>query len=891
MKKPEFIFIGAIILVASYFVFSYLTRKKSFDHWDLVTSNAAIVYESNSIITTWNNLVQSNLWESLSEIEEIDLINQNLQLIDTLSGGDGQFFQMFSNHNAIISAHVTSQQTYGLTFYIPLGASAQNLFLNFLVSLEKLKQLKRSQRVYQAQTIYELALNDTKISYLIYKNTLVFSAEAFLIEDVVRNIRNEFEDNFIRSYPSLSGNPSFATDDGNLYINGNEIPLFANSFLSIKNRLERTTSLAGSIFFDITLSDKGLFASGFAYDNGSLSLVSTFKDQQAVEFDLRSLIPKNAAIVEHFGTTDLNKWYLNWVRLHQNKISDKDQGVKFVKFLKNELAHLTLQSVDNNHLNKLFIAEITDVAGLYNHLNKIAEKQISQTSDSLYIENYAGQEIRLIDNESILQKYFGFEGFNSTYYLVFNNYLVIANTAETLRNWLVQVENESVWSKSVRMNLFFKNALTEANYTYVTNLEYSWNLQFSKLNKPLQKWANTNAPTLKEFNILAFQISNLDNRYYTNFHISYSPVPKKIAEQKVFDVSTIQLANRVAIKPKVVKNHKTGQKEILIQDSLTNLLLIGVNGDVLWSASLGVALKGEIFQIDFYNNNKLQYLLHSDSTLFLVDRNGNPVEGYPIRLNYSIKRVYLIDYDRSKNYRILISDHFGNLRMYNKEGKMLEGWNPNEFGSNFAEDIFHTRVRGKDRILIPMAKGEIHLTNRRGEEVEGFPLDIGINISNKFFVRIGESFDDTQFTTVSEDGLVIPFSMAGKMLSRNQLFKESDQSKFELIEESQGKDYVFIRNDINRLAILSADGDVLFEKDFPETSARQVQYYNFGSDRKLFVVKSEESIYLYNQTGQLLNLLPLISDFPISIVCFGNKNACHLYLAHENTLELKKIYF
>ncbi|VAW29018.1 hypothetical protein MNBD_BACTEROID06-739, partial [hydrothermal vent metagenome] len=529
-----------------------------------------------------NNLVESDLWNSVSNIKEIKQINETLQLIDTLSGSNGQLSSLFKNHKAIISAHVTSQQSYGLLYYIPLGKNGQSLFLNLLAKLAQSEKVKKNKRVYQAQTIYELGFKETSISYLVYKNTLVFSTEAFLVEDVVRNIKNEFKTNFIRSYPSLSGNPSFATDDGNIYINGNDIALLANSFLNVKNRISDTSFLAGSIFFDITLSDKGLFASGFAYDTNEVSLVSTFKDQQAVEFNLRSLIPKNAAIVEHFGTTDLNKWYFNWARLHQNKISDKEQGVKFVTFLKNELAHLTLQSVDNNHLNKLFIAEITDVAGLYNHLNKIAEKQVAQTADSLYIENYAGQQIRLIDNESILKNYFGFEGFNSTYYLVFNNFLIIANTAETLRNWLIQIENESVWSKSVRMNLFFKNALTEANYTYVTNLEYSWNLQFNKLNKPLQKWAKTNAPTLKEFNILAFQISNLDNRYYTNFHISYSPAPKVIAKQKVFDVSTIQLANRVAIKPKVVKNHNTGLKEILVQDSLTNLLLIGANGDVLW---------------------------------------------------------------------------------------------------------------------------------------------------------------------------------------------------------------------------------------------------------------------------------------------------------------------
>ena len=199
-------------------------------------------------------------------------------------------------------------------------------------------------------------------------------------------------------------------------------------------------------------------------------------------------------------------------------------------------------------------------------------------------------------------------------------------------------------------------------------------------------------------------------------------------------------------------------------------------------------------------------------------------------------------------------------------------------------------MRGKDRILIPLSKGVVHLNSRRGEEVDGFPLDLGIGISNDFFVSLGENFDDTEFITVSEDGLVVRFTMTGKMLSRNQLFKESSQSKFEMLIESQGKDYVFVRNDLNRLSVLSAKGDILFEKDFPTSANRSVQYYNLGSDRQIYVVKNDSSIYLYNRDGKLLNNNPLISEYKISLVYFSNENICQLYLSHENTVEIKKIY-
>ena len=892
MKRPEWIFVGVIVLVATYFVFSFFNRKKEFDHWELVTSNAAVVYETKSLIDIWNKVVESEAWESLSKIEDVNLINKNLQLIDKLSGGNGQLAALFSAHTAIISAHVASKNSYGLTYVVPLGKNGHSSFLNLLSGIQNELKVKKSQRVYQAQTIYELEFNEEKISYILHKNTLVLSTEAFLVEDVVRNIQNSFEKSFVKSYPSLRGNPSFATDDGNLYINGNEISLFANSFLSIKNSIAKNYTLAGSLFFDITFGDDGLFASGFAYDGKENSLVSTFKDQQAVEFNLMELIPKNAAIVEHFASSNLAEWYTQWVNLQQDDSIDVIQGGKFIGFLKNELAHITLQSVDNEHLNKLFVAKLSDVAGMYNHLNKIAENQVDKTFDSLYVEQYAGKEIRLIDNNPILKKYFGasFKEFNSTYYLIFDDYLVVSNTAEILRNWLVQVENEFTWSKSVRMNSFFKNVLTEANYTYVSNFGYSWNLQYDKFNNPLKNWSNSNAAVLKEFDLFAFQISNLDNRYYTSFHVNYSPTPAVVIEQKVFDVATIQLANKVISKPKVVKNHTTGAWEVLVQDSLNNLMLLSSTDEILWEDSLGERLSKDFYQIDYYKNNKLQYLLNSDSALFLIDRNGNSVENYPVKLNYKINKVYLVDYDRSKRYRIVVSDHFGNLRMYNKEGKILEGWNPNAFSANFADHIFHLRVRGKDRILIPLSKGEIHLSNRRGEEVEGFPIDLGTTVANDFFVRVGESFDDTEFITISEDGLIARFTMTGKMLSRNQLFKESSQSKFSIVIEKQGGDYVFVRNDVNRLAVLSSDGEVMFEKDFPSSVSRTVQYYNFGADRELYIIKTESSIYLYSKKGKLLNNIPLISDFDISLVYFSSENMCQIYLTHENTVEVKKIY-
>ena len=151
--------------------------------------------------------------------------------------------------------------------------------------------------------------------------------------------------------------------------------------------------------------------------------------------------------------------------------------------------------------------------------------------------------------------------------------------------------------------------LTEANYTYVTNLEYSWNLFRNNFNEEVRNWATQNSSQIKNFGLVAFQVSNLDNRYYANLNISYRQKPALIVKNNVKDKTTIQLVNPIAVKPKVVRNHANGAWEILVQDSLQHLMLLNANGEVLWDDSLRAKMSDAVFQLDYYKNNKLQYLL------------------------------------------------------------------------------------------------------------------------------------------------------------------------------------------------------------------------------------------------------------------------------------------
>ena len=58
--------------------------------------------------------------------------------------------------------------------------------------------------------------------------------------------------------------------------------------------------------------------------------------------------------------------------------------------------------------------------------------------------------------------------------------------------------------------------------------------------------------------------------------------------------------------------------------------------------------------IDYFRNGKYQLLFSGRNYLHLLDRNGNYVERYPVKLRSpATNALALFDYDNNRNYRLM----------------------------------------------------------------------------------------------------------------------------------------------------------------------------------------------------------------------------------------------
>lgn len=192
------------------------------------------------------------------------------------------------------------------------------------------------------------------------------------------------------------------------------------------------------------------------------------------------------------------------------------------------------------------------------------------------------------------------------------------------------------------------------------------------------------------------------------------------AETDSGDLPPLKLVWRVkldaepAIKPFFFTNHNTGATEIFIQDRNNNIYLISPSGKILWKAAIREKIAGDIFMIDYYRNGKLQLLFAGRDYLHLVDRNGNYVDKYPVKMRSPASGTLAVfDYENNKDYRLFVAGDDRRIYAYDRSGTPVRGWNLFTTRGKVTGPVSFFRVKGKD-YLFAADDQDVYVLDRTG---------------------------------------------------------------------------------------------------------------------------------------------------------------------------------
>lgn len=178
---------------------------------------------------------------------------------------------------------------------------------------------------------------------------------------------------------------------------------------------------------------------------------------------------------------------------------------------------------------------------------------------------------------------------------------------------------------------------------------------------------------------------------------------------------TLALNKNVSRAPDIIRNHTNNTREVLVQDVEHALHLISSTGKLLWTIELDGPILGEVVQVDRFKNGKLQLLFNTAQRLFLIDRNGKDLGGFPVSLPEKASApLSAIDYDGTKEYRVLIPTVDARILNYDLDGKPVQGWEPPHIPTPASLGVEHLRLKNKDHLVIIDDGGSITVLDRKG---------------------------------------------------------------------------------------------------------------------------------------------------------------------------------
>lgn len=828
--------------------------------------NAAIIVENDDWNLTFNKINQSTIWNELVKNTNWELLEASIDSLQLNFSKNEDLNRFFNSQKLYLSIHhSTSQYNYFVSTLC--NEDEMNLILEADSIIGKTKE-----RLYDGVKIYQLT---NGLNLCNHNGMLFMSDSELLVEDGIRQLNNTV---------SLLDNISFKTVQNtkstfsvaHVYVNYKTLAklLNENSMLS-SSHVKWISRWASWTELDLEISSNDLTFSGFTLveDSSSNYLTSLF-GQIEQKIEISEVAPKNTVTVNALGIENINLFYSNYKEFlaKHNNLYEHNKAINEINttfsvdiesvvngMVENEMGSLQTQASSGNLNNYLFFKTNREtIAAL--------EKLSSEKENSSFKENYRGFSIAKIDITNLFSKLYGylFSSVYNNYYTWVEGYLIVSNSPAELKTFINNFLSEKVLSNNPSYINLSDKITSKCNYLLYYNPSLlNWQKQLNKKLDTIIKvenWSNING--------FIYQLSSKDQLFYNNAVLHYED---NIQEDSQLDW-IVDLEHQIISSPQVVYNHQSKTHNIIIQDDLKNIFLINESGKILWERKIGGKILDNINQIDAFKNGKLQYIFNTEDSLYLVDRLGRNVENFPISLYSKAKRGHtLVDYDKNRNYRILIPSQDGMLYNYNKFGEKVKGWGFEKLPEKITHQVKYANIFGKDYIYVIDQVGNINIVGRNGKK--RVDLDT-IPIVNSYYIdsKTGDIYSS------DSDGNIWLTTLNGST------------SK---IKSSQINDHIFYAthfNDDNMMDLFISDLEKIYCYNMESKimtirvpTEKMIRAFTFKEETYLGI-SSNGYCHIFDSENSLVTDKPLFGSGEFTCTDLDKDNKLNLIVINNNIL-------
>ena len=760
--------------------------------------------------------------------------------------------------------------------------------------------LQVKERKYNNQKIYLVSRGKDEVCYAIVGGMVLVSNSELYVEDAVNQLGHSGEDEKDGAPRFKNVNRYFSAGAGlNVFLNttcfSDLLPLLLQ-----KDFIAKQTNIAkwfkwGALDGDI--KSNGISFNGFVHCDGlKAAFPIAFKGQVPQDSKLDAVMPADVKCVSILALSDVKNYLSSlesyrygagqienvrkrkqeFARLFGDKLDEEwqallkgewgkgtlfydaerkqEEGIVVVHVKAGSLAGGLLEKMLKSYASKSGISETS----LYRSFALDKDKKVSYFK--MPVPDFAG----------VMWGYV-LGGIATNYVLVEDNYVVFASSEKGLQSFAsdymrrLSVRDQE-WYQKLRTKLSSK-----FNWMYLSEM-VSMLPYYEQVTKgALRELLERNKEGMEAFSSLGLQWGCEGDMLYHTLFLSTEEVEQKQAQI----MWQTRLDARMSMKPAIVVNHNTGERELFVQDEGNTIYLINDVGRILWKLPIDGKINSEVYQVDMFKNGKLQYLFSTPGHLYLIDRNGNYLPRFPLAFKSPCERgISVADYENNKNYRVFAPGADHRVYLYEVSGNFVKGWDVPKSDNDIVSKIYHFRVEGKD-YLVYADRYRLYILDRKGKERVKVSTLLNLSANTSLYLTKQNGQMKIVFTDANGEIILVNFrgqveQIKGEEMIGGGMFNVEDVN-------NDGQDE-FIYTLKNRIVVMDNKGKLLFEKHWEDSELDFPYVYRFSTrDSRIGMMDGKGGRLFLLDMKDVSKGFPIRGNSPFSIA-FGGKGSAGFYL-------------
>lgn len=878
------IFFIILISVATWYLLNN-TGGSDGSPLEMIPSNVALIIEADNPGELKNKInIENPIFKELLEISTVKAFNDKIVELDSLVSDDVLYSKLLSESQATIAIFNDSTGGSQIAIFSKIG---KNLSIASLKNYLETK-LNRDYGVLDISRISEgfkiVDAGSGITQYIaVFDGVLVYTKSSDLLIRIFDTHGNKI--------PNVLDTPEFlklqkssgSRVHGRVYIQYSEFFKLIQPLVSINSKvvIEWLGNFAQWTEFDVLLKNNELILSGFTLSDSISNHASSFVNQKPVNLRALNILPYNTNTMLWLGLSDFSKYYYtNYSAAHADGISKKlNYNInELINVVGEELVFASnAETTGSYEGNSWFAIKVKNEEKAKSILNRIA-LNLGYSKKAKH-NNYS---IGRIKDANFLPSLFGdaFVGIKNNYYTLVGGYVVFANSENSLINLIGYFETGKTLDLNDNFKNFSDNIASKSNlliYVKPGGILRRINQYFeTSVSREMELVDNV----IKSFQGLSFQLAGGNNISYTNIYTNHA---RGVHEENLA-LWKVLLKGDIVFGPFLVADHQTKSKNILVFDKLNIMYFVNADGNIVWDRKVDSKPVSDVFEVDFFKNNKIQYLFNTGDYIYLVDRNGRDVQGYPKKLHKKATNgIVIFDYLKNKDYRLLLAQSDKKIYNYSIAGKEIKGWNQPKMQNIVVAPVERLLANKKDYIIITDIENEIKIVDRKGKRRIKVSTDLKKAKNSSYYVNRTNS--KGIIITTTEAGKLVYISASGKLNYTD--FGNFSQNHFFLYEDFNGdksNDFIFI--DGNNLQVFDRFKKVLFSYDFGSDITIAPSFFKLGRKQHVLgvVADQERTIYLFDKKGNIIISKGLVSETQFNVGDLQNDGKINLVSAAGNTL-------